>query len=34
MWVAVKNGMLLRHMHGEWMTTMPEPINMDWVENV
>jgi trehalose-6-phosphatase len=34
MWLAAENGMFLRHTHGEWMTTMPEPLNMDWVESV
>ncbi|CAM5999061.1 unnamed protein product [Sphagnum balticum] len=34
MWLAAENGMFLRHTHGEWMTTMPEHLNMDWVESV
>jgi trehalose 6-phosphate synthase/phosphatase len=34
MWLATYNGMFLRHTHGEWMITMPKPLNMDWVENV
>ncbi|EFJ09193.1 trehalose phosphate synthase [Selaginella moellendorffii] len=34
MWLAAENGMFLRHTQGEWMTTMPEHLNMDWVESV
>jgi len=34
MWLAAENGMFLRHTKGEWMTTMPEHLNMDWVESV
>eukprot|EP00249_Psilotum_nudum_P019213 c27145_g1_i1 orf=266-3322(-) len=34
LWLAAENGMFLRHTHGEWMTTMPEHLNMDWVESV
>ncbi|CAM6105282.1 unnamed protein product [Calypogeia fissa] len=33
-WLAAENGMFLRHTRGEWMTTMPEHLNMDWVESV
>ncbi|XP_057967009.1 alpha,alpha-trehalose-phosphate synthase [UDP-forming] 1 [Malania oleifera] len=30
MWLAAENGMFLRHTKGEWMTTMPEHLNMEW----
>ncbi|XP_078168786.1 trehalose-6-phosphate synthase [Carex rostrata] len=34
MWLAAENGMFLRPTDGEWMTTMPEHLNMDWVDSV
>ncbi|KAJ6402245.1 TREHALOSE-6-PHOSPHATE SYNTHASE [Salix viminalis] len=34
LWLAAENGMFLRHGTGEWMTTMPENLNMDWVDSV
>nr|AAD00829.1 SL-TPS/P [Selaginella lepidophylla] len=34
LWLAAENGMFLRHTQGEWMTTMPEHLNMDWLESV
>lgn len=34
MWLAAENGMFLRHTKGEWMITMPEYLNMDWMESV
>ncbi|KAI4333464.1 hypothetical protein L6164_018274 [Bauhinia variegata] len=34
MWLAAENGMFLRHTRGEWMTTMPEHLNMEWVDSV
>lgn len=34
MWLAAENGMFLRRTGGEWMTTMPEHLNMDWVDSV
>ncbi|KAL3596633.1 hypothetical protein D5086_008270 [Populus alba] len=34
LWLAAENGMFLRHSTGEWMTTMPENLNMDWVDSV
>ncbi|OVA14303.1 Glycosyl transferase [Macleaya cordata] len=34
MWLAAENGMFLRVTKGEWMTTMPEHLNMDWVDSV
>ncbi|KAF2305366.1 hypothetical protein GH714_004299 [Hevea brasiliensis] len=34
MWLAAENGMFLRLTSGEWMTTMPENLNMDWVDSV
>ncbi|KAL8129818.1 hypothetical protein V2J09_018973 [Rumex salicifolius] len=33
-WLAAEHGMFLRHTGGEWMTTMPEFINMEWVDSV
>ncbi|OIW17945.1 hypothetical protein TanjilG_17781 [Lupinus angustifolius] len=34
MWLAAENGMFLRLTTGEWMTTMPENLTMDWVDSV
>ncbi|TVU51715.1 hypothetical protein EJB05_03157, partial [Eragrostis curvula] len=34
MWLAAEHGMFLRPTHGQWMTTMPEHLNMDWAESV
>nr|CAB3460965.1 unnamed protein product [Digitaria exilis] len=34
MWLAAEHGMFLRPTHGDWMTTMPEHLNMDWVDSV
>ncbi|KAI3904358.1 hypothetical protein MKW92_024764 [Papaver armeniacum] len=34
MWLAAENGMFLRPTNGDWMTTMPEHLNMDWVDSV
>ncbi|KAK4285832.1 hypothetical protein QN277_002474 [Acacia crassicarpa] len=34
MWLAAENGMFLRPPKGEWMTTMPEHLNMEWVDSV
>ncbi|KAL2466759.1 hypothetical protein Adt_42610 [Abeliophyllum distichum] len=34
MWLAAENGMFLRSTKGKWMTTMPEHLNMDWVDSV
>ncbi|TVU20585.1 hypothetical protein EJB05_36799 [Eragrostis curvula] len=34
MWLAAEHGMFLRPTDGEWMTTMPEHLNMDWVDSV
>ncbi|GAV82226.1 Glyco_transf_20 domain-containing protein/Trehalose_PPase domain-containing protein [Cephalotus follicularis] len=34
MWLAAENGMFLRLTKGEWMTTMPEILHMDWVDSV
>ncbi|KAK9086039.1 hypothetical protein Sjap_026450 [Stephania japonica] len=33
-WLAAENGMFLRPAKGSWMTTMPEHLNMDWVDSV
>ncbi|XP_057993295.1 alpha,alpha-trehalose-phosphate synthase [UDP-forming] 1 isoform X1 [Hevea brasiliensis] len=34
MWLAAEHGMFLRLTKGEWMTTMPEHSNMEWVDSV
>ncbi|KAI3675049.1 hypothetical protein L1987_84631 [Smallanthus sonchifolius] len=34
MWLAAENGMFLRSTRGDWMTTMPEHSNMEWVDSV
>lgn len=34
MWLAAENGMFLRFTRGDWMTTMPEHLNMEWVDSV
>ncbi|XVF35056.1 hypothetical protein REPUB_Repub18cG0112000 [Reevesia pubescens] len=34
MWLAAENGMFLRHTNGDWMTTTPEHLNMEWVDSV
>ncbi|GMJ13828.1 trehalose-6-phosphate synthase, TREHALOSE-6-PHOSPHATE SYNTHASE 1 [Hibiscus trionum] len=34
MWLAAENGMFLRHTKGDWMTTMPEHLNLEWVDSV
>ncbi|KAL1829613.1 hypothetical protein ACET3Z_008025 [Daucus carota] len=34
MWLAAEHGMFLRSTQGEWMTTMPENLHMDWVDSV
>jgi trehalose 6-phosphate synthase/phosphatase len=34
MWLAAEHGMFLRPTDGEWMTTMPEHLNMEWIESV
>ncbi|CAK9134172.1 unnamed protein product [Ilex paraguariensis] len=34
MWLAAENGMFLRSTRGAWMTTMPEHLNMEWVDSV
>ncbi|XP_016471883.2 alpha,alpha-trehalose-phosphate synthase [UDP-forming] 1 isoform X1 [Nicotiana tabacum] len=34
MWLAAEHGMFLRQTEGNWMTTMPENLNMDWVDSV
>ncbi|KAI4323071.1 hypothetical protein L6164_022707 [Bauhinia variegata] len=34
MWLAAENGMFLSHTRGEWMSTMPEHLNMEWVDCV
>ncbi|KAL3613709.1 threalose-6-phosphate phosphatase [Castilleja foliolosa] len=34
MWLAAENGMFLRNTKGHWMSTMPELLNMDWVDSV
>jgi trehalose 6-phosphate synthase/phosphatase len=34
MWLAAENGMFLQPSKGEWTTTMPEHLNMEWVDSV
>lgn len=34
MWLAGENGMFLRHTSGEWVTKMPEHMNLDWIDGV
>ncbi|XWS12446.1 hypothetical protein CRYUN_Cryun37aG0089500 [Craigia yunnanensis] len=34
LWLAAENGMFLRVTRGDWMTTMPENLNMDWVDSI
>ncbi|XP_059289827.1 alpha,alpha-trehalose-phosphate synthase [UDP-forming] 1-like isoform X1 [Lycium ferocissimum] len=34
MWLAAEHGMFLRLTEGNWMTTMPENLSMDWVDSV
>ncbi|CAN4105707.1 unnamed protein product [Withania somnifera] len=34
MWLAAEHGMFLRQTEGDWMTTMPENLSMDWVDSV
>lgn len=34
LWLAAEHGMFLRRTTGDWMTTMPESLNMDWVDSV
>ncbi|CAK8561350.1 unnamed protein product [Lathyrus sativus] len=34
LWLAAENGMFLQPSKGEWMTTMPEHLNMEWVDSV
>ncbi|XAR66627.1 Alpha,alpha-trehalose-phosphate synthase (UDP-forming) [Bertholletia excelsa] len=34
MWLAAEHGMFLRFTGGDWMTTMPENLHMDWVDSV
>ncbi|CAA7056687.1 unnamed protein product [Microthlaspi erraticum] len=31
-WLAAENGMFLRHTTGEWVTNVPENMNLDWVD--
>ncbi|XP_071920456.1 alpha,alpha-trehalose-phosphate synthase [UDP-forming] 1 [Coffea arabica] len=34
LWLAAEHGMFLRRTKGDWMTTMPENLHMDWVDSV
>ncbi|XVF35057.1 hypothetical protein REPUB_Repub18cG0112100 [Reevesia pubescens] len=34
MWLAAENRMFLCHTNGDWMTTTPEHLNMEWVDSV
>lgn len=31
-WLAAENGMFVRHTTGEWVTNVPENMNLDWVD--
>ncbi|XP_076894627.1 alpha,alpha-trehalose-phosphate synthase [UDP-forming] 1-like [Bidens hawaiensis] len=33
-WLAAEHGMFLRSTKGTWMTTMPEHLNVEWVDSV
>ncbi|XP_010480504.1 PREDICTED: probable alpha,alpha-trehalose-phosphate synthase [UDP-forming] 2 [Camelina sativa] len=32
MWLAAENGRFLKHSNGEWVTNMPQNMNLDWVD--
>ncbi|VVA91594.1 unnamed protein product [Arabis nemorensis] len=32
-WLVAENGMFLRHTTGDWVTNMPEHMNLDWVDD-
>ncbi|KAG7622008.1 unnamed protein product [Arabidopsis thaliana] len=34
MWLAAENGMFLRHTSGEWVTRIPEHMNLEWIDGV
>lgn len=34
MWLAAENRMFVRNTKGEWMTSMPPFLNMEWVASV
>ncbi|XP_054812417.1 alpha,alpha-trehalose-phosphate synthase [UDP-forming] 1-like [Prosopis cineraria] len=34
LWLAAENGMFIHHAKGKWMSTMPELLNMEWVDSV
>ncbi|XP_058092649.1 alpha,alpha-trehalose-phosphate synthase [UDP-forming] 1-like [Magnolia sinica] len=34
LWLAAEHGIFLRSTKGEWMTTMPDLLDMDWVDSV
>ncbi|KAL3839982.1 hypothetical protein ACJIZ3_024573 [Penstemon smallii] len=34
LWLAAEHGMFLRPTTGDWMTTMPENLNVDWIDSV
>ncbi|KAG7591950.1 Alpha-alpha-trehalose-phosphate synthase [Arabidopsis thaliana x Arabidopsis arenosa] len=33
-WLAAENGMFEKHTTGEWVTNMPQNMNLDWVDSV
>ncbi|KAL1203079.1 putative alpha,alpha-trehalose-phosphate synthase [UDP-forming] 4 [Cardamine amara subsp. amara] len=34
MWLAAENGMFLRHTRAEWVTKIPEHMNLEWIDGV
>ncbi|XP_074269762.1 alpha,alpha-trehalose-phosphate synthase [UDP-forming] 1-like isoform X2 [Silene latifolia] len=34
LWLAAENGIFLRHTNGDWMTTMPECVNLECVDSI
>jgi len=33
-WLAAENGMFLKHTTEEWVTNMPQNMNLDWVDGL
>jgi len=33
-WLAAENGMFEKQTTGEWVTNMPQNVNLDWVDGV
>lgn len=34
MWLAAENGIFVRHTSGEWVTKIPEHMNLEWTDGV